>query len=121
MANNQHQNLVITIALDHEDIVHTKTILTGKNITTTAASDAIKKYLAETNFKDLWFYDFEPEYNEDSITEWLKECENIHHSLSVKAPDHDTPLQLGVFKSDRKYSQYGILELNYQRRYLENE
>lgn len=121
MTENKHQIFVATINVDFEDIVHTENILTGKNETITTISDAIKKYLSKTNFKDLWFYDFEPEYNEDSITEWLKECEEIHHTLSVKSPEHNTPLQLGTFKTDRKYSQYGILELNYQRRYLENE
>lgn len=122
-----HQNIIAQIDLnfpDEPNSINSRKILVGKNLDTKKIMSGIIEFLTNTNFLDIShisLYDFTWETNEAIIHEWINECSTVHDDLTIENPRHHEYLNVGTFQSDHQYSGYGVLQLVYERRYLENE
>lgn len=119
-----HEKINVRIDLsysDDYDELHSQLILVGKNLNTNQVESATIEFLANTNFFEKNLYEFSYESSTQDIDTWLSLCREKHEELSIQYPAHDEELEIGTWKSDNRHTEYAMLRLIYERRYLENE
>ena len=116
-----HEKIYARLNVDYEGILGETLIFQGKDINEQQIENAIKEYLANTRFQEMLLSNFEVNYTQEMLSKWLKICKDAHPALTIEYPEYDELLEVGTFRTDHKRSQYTFLELNYHRRYLENE